>query len=72
MARLFQFYIVNDDSLECKQYKDDGVVAAENYQDAMRKIADWYGEECIVSVELFELEELVLLNGLRPHAQSGD
>ena len=68
MARLFQFYIVTYDE---REYKDDGVVAAENFQDAMRKIADWYGEECIVSVELFELEELAFLHDLRPHAQSG-
>ena len=69
MARLFQFYIVNYDE---KEYKDDGIVAAENYQDAMRKITDWYGEEGIITVELFELEELTLLEDLRPHAQSGD
>ena len=69
MARLFQFYIVVYDE---REHKDDGVVAAENHQDAMRKIADWYGEECIVTVELFELEELTLLEDLRPHAQSGD
>ena len=69
MARLFQFYIVSYDE---KEYKDDGVVAAENYQDAMRKIVDWYGEEGIVTVELFELEELTLLEDLRPHVQPSE
>lgn len=69
MARLFQFYIVVYDE---REYKEDGVVAAENFQDAMRKIADFYGEEAIVTVELFELEELTFLEDLRPHAQSGD
>lgn len=69
MARLFQFYIVVYDE---KEYKENGVVAAENFQDAMKKIADYYGEDGIVTVELFELEELTFLEDLRPHAQSGD
>ena len=69
MARLFQFYIVLYDE---REYKDDGIVAAENYQDAMKKIADFYGEEGIVTVELFELDELTSFEDLRPHAQSGD
>lgn len=69
MARLFQFYIVVYDE---REYKEDGVVAAENFQDAMKKIADCCGEDGIVTVELFELEELTFLEDLRPHAQSSD
>ena len=70
MARLFQFYIVSYD--DDKEYKEDGIVAAAGYADAMKKVVDWYGENCICTVEFCELEELTLLNDLRPHAQSGE
>lgn len=51
--------------------KESGIVKGNSYVEAMEMISRWFGEDHIVSVELYELDEVLSYDDLEEMIHEG-
>ena len=55
-SKIYSFSINYED--ENDEHIENGLIAADSYQSAMNSIIEYYGDDCIVTVQLTEESEL--------------
>ena len=62
---MFRYEINYWDEYDNKQESNKGIISAENYGIAANKIVDYYGEENIIDIKLYPLEEILTDDDLK-------
>ena len=62
---MFRYEINYWDEYDNRQESDKGIISAENYGIAANKIVNFYGEENIIDIKLYPLEEILTDDDLK-------
>lgn len=57
---MFRYKILFDDENTYTENTESGIVAASSYEDAVKKLADYYGEKNIIALGFYELCDKVI------------
>lgn len=65
MAKIFRYEVNYYDEYSDKELTEKGLVAAENYSDAVSKLCDTdhgYGENCLIYVKVWDLDDTIIVD----------